>query len=89
MTERAKPTLDLLEVPSPSATMAASGRETIDPASSGADDAADAKVQKLFEIITAKSIVRNSQQKILSTRGTPQNWLIDLRKTFFDPSDLT
>lgn len=75
--------MDIPEL-TPSATTILSGRAAIDPAPGAADD----RMQKLFDIISAKSIVRDSQQKILSTRGMPQQWLIDLRKTFFDPTGL-
>ncbi|MEN3346369.1 MAG: hypothetical protein V7632_4 [Bradyrhizobium sp.] len=84
MTEHVKPVVSNPVAPAPSAIAIAPRRESIEPARR----AADGKVQKLFDIISAKSIVRNSQQKILSTRGTPQEWLIDLRKTFFDPVGL-
>jgi outer membrane protein assembly factor BamB len=87
MMEHAKPAVDLLEAPSPSAIALASGRGNGEPAAV-ANGAVDARVQKLFDIITAKSLVRNSQQKILSTQGAPLAWLIDLRKTFLDPVGL-
>lgn len=48
----------------------------------------DARMAHLCEIIKAKSVVRGGGAKILSPRGTPNNWLIDLRKTFLDPVGL-
>lgn len=79
MTEDVKVAVDIPDVPTASVTTMPSGREI---------GAAEGRMRKLFDIISAKSVVRNSQQKILSTRGTPQEWLIDLRKTFFDPVGL-
>lgn len=56
--------------------------------SPGSRSSADERIDELFRIISAKSIVRNSESKIYSPRGTIQSWLVDLRRTFFDPDGL-
>jgi outer membrane protein assembly factor BamB/orotate phosphoribosyltransferase len=45
---------------------------------------ADANIERLFNIVSEKSIIRQTTTKVFSPRGTLQSWLIDLRKTFFD-----
>jgi outer membrane protein assembly factor BamB len=48
----------------------------------------DPRMNRLLEIISTKSIVRSSTTTIFAPNGTPQPWLVDLRKTFFDPEGL-
>jgi outer membrane protein assembly factor BamB/LPS sulfotransferase NodH len=48
----------------------------------------DLRMARLCEIIKVKSVVRGGGAKIVSPRGVPNSWLIDLRKTFLDPVGL-
>jgi LPS sulfotransferase NodH/outer membrane protein assembly factor BamB/orotate phosphoribosyltransferase len=49
---------------------------------------ADPRLARLFEIIEAKSVLRGPGPRITSSGGGRGKWLIDLRKTFFDPVGL-
>ena len=48
----------------------------------------DKKIEQLKEIIKKHGVVRKDQQKIVSTRGTEETWLLDLRNIFLRPDSL-
>jgi outer membrane protein assembly factor BamB/orotate phosphoribosyltransferase len=69
------------------------GRATKKPSVIGTNlegSAADrtGRLQNLHAIISSKSVVRDKHARILAPDGMRQNWLIDLRTTFLDPTAL-